>query len=111
MCGFGLTSIALMISGICEMNDKTVVSDIFAIVLIGCFQLSIGPAFWIYITETLPDKGVALCSAVNWGALVVVSIITPYILNNKMDRGGLYLFFMAFQIIVLLYTLYIYIYI
>ena len=105
--GFCMTGISLMIAGICQTQNYTNVGNAFAIVLIGCFQLSLGPGFWIYISETLPDKGVALVSATNWATVVVVSIISPYMCYSNMDIGGLYLFFMAFQFLVIIFPIFI----
>ena len=46
--GFACMGVCLMIAAICEYKEATTASDIFAIVLVGIYQLSVGPALYYY---------------------------------------------------------------
>jgi len=46
------------------------------------FQLSLGPVTWIYLAETLPDRGIGIVSINNWFWIICIAIIMPYLMDG-----------------------------
>lgn len=73
--------------------------EIYVIVLIDfyliLFAISIGPICWIYTSEILSDKGMGLCTGVNWSLAFVIVLLFPFVV----DLYGLDSTFLAFGLV------------
>jgi SP family arabinose:H+ symporter-like MFS transporter len=45
------------------------------------FNLSVGPIVWIYSSEVLCDKGMALCTSINWFICIFVVLFYPVLVK------------------------------
>lgn len=45
------------------------------------FSVSSGPIVWIYCSEVVPDKGVALCTSINWLVGFIVVMVVPVLIE------------------------------
>ena len=53
------------------------------VVLFVCaFEFGPGPIVWLYISEICNDAGASAATSVNWVFTLIISIITPYMLNE-----------------------------
>ena len=66
------------------------------------FGVSLGPICWIYTSEILSDKAMALCTALNWGTCAVVVLIFPLVI----DSYGLSSIFIVFGTVNILGAIY-----
>jgi FtsH-binding integral membrane protein len=67
-----------------EVNPWVVVG--FILVFLVFFEFSYGPIFWVYCSETMIDKSVGICAAVNWIACSVIvmtllALVSPTVLG------------------------------
>ena len=46
------------------------------------FELSSGPILYIYMSETMTDKGVGLGLLVNWIITIIISLVSPVLLDT-----------------------------
>ncbi len=80
-----LMGVMLMIISISSMfhfieGDKYSPAFIFIFVIL--FEYSIGPITWLYMSEVMVDKGVAIGATVNWISTIIITISTPYFIPN-----------------------------
>lgn len=47
-----------------------------------CFGASLGPIVWIYLSEIVPENGVALGAAASWVCTIVISLIFPLLAEH-----------------------------
>ena len=45
------------------------------------FEFSLGPIVWIYMSETMTDKGQSIGTLVNWILTIIMAIVTPMLLT------------------------------
>ncbi len=58
------------------------------LVFVILFEFSLGPIVWIYMSETMTEKGVSLGTLANWIFTIIMALITPTLI----DSIGGYLF-------------------
>mmetsp|Transcript_25050 Transcript_25050/g.27775 ORF Transcript_25050/g.27775 Transcript_25050/m.27775 type:complete len:86 (+) Transcript_25050:1132-1389(+) len=67
----------------------TQVLDILSIACVILFVISFafsqGPICWIYLTETMTEKGMGIATSLNWLIVVVLAII-PNLTNDQGDN-------------------------
>ena len=51
------------------------------IIFVCAFEFGPGPIVWLYISEICNDAGASAATSVNWVFTLIISIITPYMLN------------------------------
>ena len=52
------------------------------------FELSLGPVPWVYMSETMTEKGLSLGVGLNWIFTIIIGLVTPVLL----DKVGGYFF-------------------
>lgn len=83
-CFISLTLICIIIP-MQESNLETVhfkianLTSLFIYII--SFSLSLGPVFWVYISEVLPTKGISFVTFLNWVSCAVVAQIFPIIVK------------------------------
>ena len=55
-------------------EEKTVV---ITVILVVVFEFGPGPICWIYMSEIMNDKGVAVATSLNWAFCLFYTLITP----------------------------------
>ena len=60
----------------------------FVMTFVIAFELSLGPVPWVYMSETMTEKGLALGVGLNWIFTIIIGLITPLLL----DKIGGYFF-------------------
>lgn len=51
------------------------------LVFVILFEFSIGPILWIYMSETMTEKGVSLGTLANWIFTIIMALITPTLIE------------------------------
>lgn len=47
------------------------------------FGVSLGPVVWLYNSEILPAKGVALATLANWTGVIFITFTFPQVVNEQ----------------------------
>ena len=63
------------------------------LMFIFCFGVSLGPILWVYLSETLPEKGVSLATLINWITCLLIALIFPKLINSSMQFTGTFMIF------------------
>ena len=66
------------------------VANIFIYVM--AFGASIGPICWSYSSQVMPDKGMAIGTAVNWGIGTILVLLFPFIISFVGFDGCFFIF-------------------
>ena len=78
----GATLIMLSLGDFCLQNDEKSYLVMFIFIFVIMFEYSIGPIAWLYMSEIMVDKGVAIGTTINWFMVIIVTLITPIVLDN-----------------------------
>lgn len=70
---------------------------ILCLLFIIFFEFSIGPILWIYMSETMTERGVNFGTYINWIVNFVITVITPRAINSI--KGWLFNIFGIFCIV------------
>lgn len=74
--------------GVTYIESVSIAELILIFVYIVLFEFSLGPIVWIYMSETMTEKGVSLGGVTVWVFTIVMALITPVLI----DSIGGYLF-------------------
>ena len=55
---------------------------ILVLIYAALFELGLGPIVWIYMSETMTDKGQSFGTLANWIATIIIAIITPKLIDT-----------------------------
>jgi MFS transporter, SP family, sugar:H+ symporter len=66
---------------------------VIAIGFICSFEFGPGPIVWLYISEICNDKATSVGTVVNWFWTLVISLTSPYFLNDWLPYGRTWLMF------------------
>ena len=50
---------------------------IIMIVYLACFQMTFGTYYWVYVLTVTCEEALSMATGVNWGSVVLVSLLTP----------------------------------
>jgi len=86
---FGRRSLLLATFFICACTlivftflSNTIMQLTAILIFIVMFEFGPGPVTWIYMSEIMNEKGVAVATFVNWTFTLVIGIITPYVFSK-----------------------------
>jgi MFS family permease len=74
----GLASIFLALEGLFNTKGDGTMSLIMCLLFIAVFEFGPGPIAWIYMSEVMNEKGVAMGTFLNWFFTLVFAIFTPF---------------------------------
>ncbi|OMJ87001.1 hypothetical protein SteCoe_11400 [Stentor coeruleus] len=78
-----IMSFCMLILGIfIVFNIEPLVSVLIITIYLIVFNLSVGPIVWIYSSEVLCDKGMALCTSINWFICIFVVLFYPVLVKT-----------------------------
>ena len=63
-----------------EKREVTLV--IILVLLVMIFEFGPGPICWIYMSEIMNDKGVAVATSLNWTFCLIYTIVSPFSYHN-----------------------------
>ena len=66
---------------------------LMTIVFICAFEFGPGPICWLYISEICNDKATSVATVVVWFWTLVVSIVSPFLINEWLPEGKTWLLF------------------
>lgn len=46
------------------------------------FELSLGPVPWVYMSETMTERGLSLGIGLNWIFTIIIGLVTPILLDS-----------------------------
>ena len=77
----------------------------FVMAFVVMFEFSLGPVPWVYMSETMTEKGLSLGVGLNWIFTIIIGLITPILL----DKIGGYFFISngVFTVICALFCLFV----
>lgn len=67
---------------------------VLVLLFVVCFEFSLGPIVWIYMSEVMTDKGVSVGTVVNWLITILMALLTPILLDAI--SGALFIIFGGF---------------
>ena len=86
-CSYVLLSLSFL------LNWPPTVNFVGFIMFLLFFELSIGPIMWVYCADILPDKAVALTTAINWVTVAFIISLSEVLGNLDVDLGYTYMFY------------------
>ena len=99
-------SITLLFLTLFAYTHNTVGMVSMVLLFITFFELSSGPIVWLYMSEIMRDKAVAVGTFLNWFLSLTISLSVPYLLKAS-SPGTL---FLIFAILTSVGTVFIFIY-
>jgi len=88
-------------------NHWTIPSLILVLLFIALFEFSSGPITWLYMAEIMQDKSVSVATVLNWLVNLLISLITPNLIN-KIGEDNIGYIFVAVGCTTTLGTLFVY---
>jgi len=98
---FAVCSLGLMV--ILKPTSLSFLNKYVILLFVFTYGVSLGPILWVYLTETLPEKGVSLATLINWVTCLLVSFIFPKMLNSFLKFEGTFSFFFFCGVIGLIF--------
>ncbi|CAD8073318.1 unnamed protein product [Paramecium sonneborni] len=79
-----LNCIIISIQSQGEQEQKTfqLLNLVFLTIYVISYSLSLGPVFWVYLSEVLPTKGISLVVFINWISCATLAQIFPIIVEQ-----------------------------
>lgn len=74
-------AVDLIVLGIAFMYSIGALQIALVLMYVAQFEFSIGPILWVYMSETMTDKGLSIGTLVNWVMTIIIAIITPILLD------------------------------
>ena len=102
--GEAICALTLGILCISSYFHKDIVSIVFILLFIYGFGVSLGIIIWIYIPETLPEKGISLGLFVNFLCTGIVGISFPS-MESQLGISKSFVFFFAFTFVGLIISI------
>lgn len=87
-------SVVLIVLGITYIHEVAIAEIVLILVYIMLFEFSLGPIVWIYMSETMTDKGTSIGTLINLVLTLVMGIATPFLIDAI--GGVLFIIFGAF---------------
>ncbi|CAK80147.1 unnamed protein product (macronuclear) [Paramecium tetraurelia] len=85
-CFISLTFICVIISiqssGENQEQYYQIFNLVFLVIYVISYSLSLGPVFWVYLSEVLPAKGISLVTFINWFSCAALAQIFPIIVEQ-----------------------------
>ena len=83
-------ALCMILLGFFASNNFTI--DIISLLLfyLFIFQTTLGPIFWIYITEVLVDSAIGFTVSVFFGAMTFISLVSLPIIESNYKLQGLF---------------------
>lgn len=98
---FVVVNLGLMI--VLKSTNYSFLIKYIILVFIFSFGVSLGPILWVYLTETLPEKGVGLATLVNWASNLLIAFLFPKMIDSFLKFEGTFSIFFAFSTVGLVY--------
>lgn len=67
------------------------------------FGVSLGPILWVYLSETLPEKGVSLATLVNYASCLLIALVFPKLIASPLKFVGTFSIFFGISAVGLIY--------
>jgi len=67
--------------------------------------ISIDPMIWIYNADLLPDRGVGICTMVNWLTALILIAVFPFMVESKLQLKWTFLIFSIISLIGFIFAL------
>ena len=91
--------------GVAYIEGIAALEITLVLVFIILFEFSLGPIVWIYMSETMTEKGVSLGTLANWIFTIIMALITPTLIEAI--GGYLFIIFGGFCFVAGLFCLFI----
>lgn len=87
---FGQITMAacLGLLGLFFSTNQTLLIKVFTLAFVVFFEFSSGPILWLYNAEILPASGISVATFINWAATIVISLVTPVMVNDEHKNPG-----------------------
>lgn len=64
-----------------DPNPWTIPTILLVLAFICCFEFSSGPITWLYMAEIMQDKTMSIATVLNWLVNLIISLITPELVD------------------------------
>ena len=78
----GLAAIFLALEGIFNSKEDGNATLTMCLLFITVFEFGPGPIAWIYMSEVMNEKGVAMGTFINWFLTFLFAVFTPYLMKS-----------------------------
>lgn len=92
----GMT-IALAILGVFAILENNTLIIIFTLVFIAFFEIGVGSLVFLYLAEVMTEIGISMALAVIWSLTILVSLVTPRMIE-ALGQQGLYFMFAGINV-------------
>jgi len=110
-------AVILVLVGFCSLKQARVPSDesnpwtyptlLLVMAFIAAFEFSSGPITWLYMAEIMQDKSTGIATVLNWLMNLIISIITPGLID-MIGEQNVGVIFISMGILTTLGTIFIY---
>jgi len=97
--------LTLGLLGLVTLFDYSYPSMTFALIFELAFGFSLGPLYWLYTAEILPEQGVSICGVVNWINTMIILFLFP-LCADVFGHSILFFAFAIFCLIGMFYCIY-----
>ena len=64
-----------------------IMAVIFVMAFVIFFEFSLGPIPWLYMAETMTDKGLSIAVLLNWLMTLIMAVATPFLIDGWLFIG------------------------
>mmetsp|Transcript_102 Transcript_102/g.198 ORF Transcript_102/g.198 Transcript_102/m.198 type:complete len:265 (-) Transcript_102:19-813(-) len=75
-------AVILVLDGWFSLEKSTYPSVACTMLFIAAFEFSSGPITWLYMAEIMQDKAVSIATVLNWSINLIISLVTPKLINK-----------------------------
>jgi hypothetical protein len=85
-------AVLLILLGYFSLQEQNTPAIVCSMGFIAAFEFSSGPITWLYMAEIMQDKAVSIATVLNWVVNLVISLITPSLVNKIGEENVGYIF-------------------
>jgi len=91
-------SLALIALGVLAIFEIDIAIIAFTMVFIAFFEIGVGSVVFLYLAEIMTEFGISMALAVVWSLTILVSLVTPRMIE-QLHQDGLYFMFAGINVI------------
>lgn len=101
--GDSLSVLSLGLIVLLKPTEYSFLIKYLILVFIFTFGVSLGPILWVYLSETLPEKGVSLATLINYASCLVIALVFPKLIASPLKFVGTFMIFFLISLAGLIY--------
>ena len=90
--GFLILSVAMIILAVFDIEDLNTPLVVMMMVFLASYQATLGTYTWVYLGAVACEEGLSIGTGCIWGGVVLISLITPTLMDDLQTYGTFFLF-------------------